>query len=293
MLDDVDNEELVPIPPTAQDDTFKDKLPQGYLSVSQVTQVLKCGEAYYYRYVMRRKIPSNSFQVQGRGVHKAAEKLHLSMIGDGPTPISEAEMLQVYSELHDEEIKDADIDDEDTDNDPGKIKDVGIKLTRRYRRAALGLERNKATGENYAPVKPIAAERVIRMNLITDESQTIPFLGIVDLEEEHAIGDVKTKRKAAPQAEADNSLQLSLYAHVTGKPIVRLEQLIKPTKTMPDRFIRTESVRTRQEVLHALDVVSQVAHNIAAGRFQKTNPENWWCSAKWCPYWGDCRGRKR
>jgi len=291
MIDEVDNEELVVIPPVPADDTFKDKLPQGYLSVSQVTQYMKCGEAYYFRYVKRRKVPSNSFQVQGRAVHKAAEKLHLSMIDNAP--ISEAEMLDAYSELHDEEIKTAEIDDEDTDNDPGKIKDVGISLTKRYRRAATGNERNKETGENYAPVKPIAAERIVRMNIITDESLVIPFLGVIDLEEEFAIGDVKTKKRASPQADADNSLQLSLYAHVTGKPIVRLEQLIKPTKTLPDRFIRTESVRTNQEVLHALDVVSQVAQDIAAGRFRKTNPENWWCSAKWCPYWADCRGRKR
>jgi hypothetical protein len=291
MMDEIDNEELVSIPPLPLDDTFRDKLPQGYLSVSQVTQYMKCGEAYYFRYVMRRKVPSNSFQVQGRAVHKAAEKLHLSMIDD--TPISEVEMLDVYSELHDEEIKTAVIDDEDTDNDLGKIKDVGIRLTKRYRNAATGQERNKATGENYAPVKPIAAERIVRMDIITSESLVIPFLGVIDLEEEFAIGDVKTKKRASPQADADNSLQLSLYAHVTGKPVVRLEQLIKPTKTLPDRFIRTESIRTSQEVLHALDVVSQVAQDIAAGRFRKTNPENWWCSAKWCPYWGDCRGRKR
>ena len=60
MLDAVDNEELVPIPPIEQDDSFKHRLPQGYLSVSQVTQFMKCGEAYYYRYIMKRKIPSNS-----------------------------------------------------------------------------------------------------------------------------------------------------------------------------------------------------------------------------------------
>lgn len=287
MFDSIDNEDIVPIPKLASDEDFKDKLPRGYLSVSQVSQYMKCGEAYYFRYIKERKVPSTSFQVQGRGVHKAAEHLHLSMISK--SPISEEAMLQIYSDLHDVEIKDAELDPED---EPTNIKDIGIRLTRKYRKAALGQELNKETGEMYAAVKPIAAERVIRMNLITDEG-SIPFLGIVDVEEENAIGDVKTKKRAAPQAEADNSLQLSLYEHVTGKPVVRLEQLVKPTKTLPERFMRTESIRTRQEVLHALDVVSQVAQDIAVGRFRKTNPENWWCSEKWCPYWGECRGRKR
>lgn len=288
MLDSIDNEELVGIEKTAEDDKYKDKLPRGYLSVSQVTQYMKCGEAYYYRYVMERPIPSNSFQVQGRGVHKAAEKLHLSLIGGG-APISEEEMLQTYSDLHDDEIKDATIDPDDNET---HIKDVGVNLTKKYRKVALALEPT-SSGVPLKPVQPIHAERVVRVNIITDESESIPFLGVIDLEEENSISDLKTKKRASSQADADNSLQLSLYAHVTGKPQVRLDQLVKPTKTLPSRFIRTESVRTRQEVLHAIDVVAQVAMDISAGRFRKTNPENWWCSAKWCPYWGDCRGRKR
>lgn len=286
MFDVIDNEELVTIPKEPTDD-IRTKLPRGYLSVSQVTQYMKCGEAYYYRYIMDRQISTTSFQVQGRGVHRAAEKLHLSIMES--KVLTEEEMLQTYSDLHDEEIKDAAIDKED---DPRVLKDVGIRLTKKYRRVALGMER-APNGRRIPAVQPIAAERVVRMNLITDDAGSIPFMGVIDLEEEHAIADLKTKRKAAPQGEADNSLQLSLYAHVTGKPVVRLDQLIKPTKTMRERYIRTESVRTRPEVLHAIDVVSQVAQDIASGRFRKTNPENWWCTEKWCPYWGDCRGRKR
>jgi hypothetical protein len=287
MFDSIDSEDMVSIPTTAEDDYYKDRLPRGYLSISQVTQYMKCGEAYYFRYVMERQVPSTGFQVQGRGVHKAAEKLHLAMIAN--EPFSEEEMLETYSELHDKEIKDALLDEED---DSSKLKDIGINLTKKYRKVALGHE-PKEKGGTYAPIKPVAAERIIRVNLITNEGQALPFLGVIDLEEEDAIADLKTKKKAAAQAEADNSLQLSLYAHVTGKPAVRLDQLVKPTKTLPIRFVRTEAVRSRQEVLHALDVVGQVAEDIAGGRFRKTNPENWWCSAKWCPYWGDCRGRKR
>jgi hypothetical protein len=286
MFDTIDNEEFVTIP-KAPEDELRDKLPKGYLSVSQVTQYMKCGEAYYYRYVMQRPVPSNSFQVQGRGVHKAAEKLHLSIIDNNT--ISEEEMLQTYSDLYDVEIKDAQLEE---DVEEADIKDVGIRLTKKYRKVALGKE-PQGNGLFFEPVKPIAAERVVRMNIITETSESIPFLGVIDLEEQDAIADLKTKKKASSQADADNSLQLSLYAHVTGKPVVRLDQLVKPTKTMKERYIRTESVRTRQEVLHAIDVVSQVAQDIAHGRFRKTNPENWWCSAKWCPYWGDCRGRKR
>ena len=292
MLDGIDNEELVKIPEAVEDAQFKDRLPKGYLSVSQVTQFMKCGEAYYYRYVMGRQVPSNVFQVQGRGVHKAAEKLHLSMIQDAP--IGEAEMLQTYSDLYDEEIKTAvsEHNEDDADEKDANDKDIGVRLTKKYHKVALGNDRD-AAGKPVMAVRPIAAERVVRVNIITEESLVIPFLGVIDLEEENAIADLKTKKKASSQADTDNSLQLSLYAHVTGKPLVRLDQLVKPTKTLKERFIRTESVRTKNEVLHALDVVSQVAQDIASGRFRKTNPENWWCTSKWCPYWSDCRGRRR
>lgn len=293
MFDAIDHEDLGTLP-AVPDVALAEKLPRGYLSVSQASQYLKCGEAYYRRYVLDAAIPSTSFQVQGRGVHKAAEKLHLSMIDSNI--ISEEEMVQVYSDLHDVEIQDATIDtteDDEIADTTEALKDVGIKLTKLYYKVAMGLEHNKTTGEAYPMVKPTAAERIIRANIVSSEGLVIPFLGVIDLEEADSIADLKTKKRAAPQGEVDNSLQLSLYAHVTGKPFVRHDQLVKPTKKFPSRFIRMESVRTRNEVLHAIDVVSEIAVDIAAGRFRKTNPENWWCTQKWCPYWDDCRGRKR
>ena len=269
-------------------------LPRGYLSVSQVMQYTKCGEAYRRRYVLEQRIPSNSYMVQGRGVHKAAEHLHLSMIAGNPIP--SAEMVQVYSDLHDTEIVGAEIKEEGPDGqpiDPGVIKDMGVRLTRKYHRVALGNDRDSKTGKPLPAVKPIAAEQVFRVKVTPENSDPIPFMGVIDLVEEASISDLKTKKKAASQSEADNSIQLSLYAHVTGIPHVRLDQLVKPTKTMPERFLRTESIRDKRETMHALDVVAEVAQDIALGRFRRTNPENWWCTEKWCPYWDDCRGRKR
>lgn len=294
MLDTIDNEEIKGIEKTAEgDDFYSRNLPRGYLSVSQVMQYTKCGEAYRRRYVLEQKIPSNVFMVQGRGVHKAAEELHNSIIAG--FPISTDEMVQVYSDLHDVEIQNIAIPEDaaDEDKDLGKVKDLGIQLTRKYRHVALGNARDDATGDIVPAVKPIAAEQVFKVNLKPENSEPIPFMGVIDLVEDGAIADLKTKKKAASQSETDNSIQLSLYAHVTGIPVVRLDQLVKPTKTMSARFIRKTAVRNKRETLHALDVVAEVAQDISVGRFRRTNPENWWCTEKWCPYWNDCRGRKR
>lgn len=292
MFELVDNEEIQGLEKEAADGTYekyKERLPKGYLSVSQVVQYLKCGEAYFRRYVLDEPIPSNSFQVQGRGVHKAAEYMHLKIIANEVVVREDA--LSVYSDLHDKEIKDAVIDSRE--GTPGQIKDAGLRLTAKYYNVIMGEEKDVNTGFTIPQIKPIAAERVFKTRIATEHTEDIPFLGIIDLEEEDAISDLKTKKKAASQAEADNSLQLSIYAHVTGKPQVRLDQLIKPTKTLSERFIRTTSVRTKKEVAHALDIVAEVADDIAAGRFRKTAPDAWWCTETWCPYWQQCRGRAR
>lgn len=272
------------------DDFLTPLLPRGYLSVSQINQYMKCGEAYRQRYLLGTQIPSTGPQVQGRGVHKAAEVLHLSMIEENI--ISKEEMAQAYSDLHDKEIKDAEVDLEDQ-GDSGRIKDTGIQLSNMYHDAALGFRKDDRTGLLVPRIKPVAAERSFRVKIQPEESDPIPFVGVIDLEEEFAVSDLKTKKRASPQSEVDDSIQLSLYAHVTGKPDVRLDQLVRPTKTKGPRYIRTRTVRTNPEISHALDIAGEVAADIAAGRFRKSAPDTWWCTEKWCPYWSECRGRKR
>jgi hypothetical protein len=291
MIDEVDNEEIKGIEKTAAETglNYSDLLPRGYLSVSQITQYLKCGKAYEFRYVQQKQIPSNNFIVQGRGVHKAAEKLHLSIMAQPETPISSEEMVDVYSDSHETEKPDAVLIDAD---DWGKVKDEGVQLTSLYHKGALGKTINPDSRQAYEPVRPIAAEKVFRVMLKPRNSDPVPFMGVVDIEEATSLSDLKTRRKLGSQADADNSIQLTLYAHVLGKPDVRLDQLVKPTVTIGPRYVRKGSLRTNREVVHALDIVGDVATDIAAGRFSRTNPENWWCSEKWCPYWSGCRGKK-
>ena len=288
MLEDDDKNDVKGIIVDSDDNFYVKNLPKGYLSVSQVTQYLKCGEAYRRRYVLEQPSKPTSAAAQGRSIHKAAEMLHLSMIESKVLPVDA--VVQVYADTHDVEMQDAVIMEED--QTAGSIKDAGVSMVRKYHTMAVngGVDANNKVVE---PLRPLSAERTFKVRLPVIDGDAIPFVGVIDVEEEHTIVDLKTKAKAASQNDADNSLQLSLYAHVTGKPQVRLDQLVRPTKTLPPRYLRTVSYRTRNEALHAVDVVADVASDIAAGRFRKTNPENWWCTEKWCNYWADCRGRKR
>lgn len=288
MFDELDSEDISGIAPGA---TLSERLPKGYLSVSQISQFMKCGRAYEFRYVLEKPIPKTSFTALGSAVHKAAEKLHVAMMGAAlPPPLEFVE--DAYSDSHDEYFADPDmiLMEEDKVTDP---KDVGVRLTRLYYKGATGELIDPETKQPLRKIYPVAAERVIRTMLKPTDGDEVPFLGIIDLEEPDAVADLKTKRKKGSQGEVDNSLQLSLYAHVSGKKTVRHDQLIKPSAKLPERFIRISANRTEAEIQHAVDIAANVATDIARGRFPLTMPDNWWCTEKWCPFWFDCRGRKR
>ncbi len=290
IADEFDNETGTTFKEKIATSSLASKLPRGYISVSQVTQFLKCGMAYYFRYVEDRTVPGNNFTVQGRGIHKAAEILHLSLMNTPTALPTEEAMSAIYSDLHDKEVSDGAvlIDEKDW----GFVKDEGIRMTQSYRKGALGELNDPDTGLPMLAVRPIAAERVVKVMLSPEESEPIPFLGVIDLEEPDTIADVKSKKKAATQGECDNSLQLTLYAHILGKPFVRLDQIVKPTKTLGVRYLRRSSKRTSSDAKHALNVVRDMTGAVTAGNFMRTNPDNWWCSEKWCAYWGSCRGKK-
>lgn len=292
MFNELDNEEKK-IKGVVGDPVFANpRLPKGYLSVSQVSLYLKCGESYKRRYVDGEVTASNGYMVQGRGIHKAAETLHLSMLAGDPVSIEE--MQAVYSDVYDKEIAEAVISKEEEEDIPiAQLKDIGVGMTTHYRKGALGLLANPDTCVPYPVIVPVAAERIFRVVLRPENAEPVPFLGVIDLEEIGTVVDLKTKKRPASQLDTDSSLQLTLYCYVTGKPECRLDQLVRPSKTKPTRYIRTTATRMRKETLHALDIVGEVAEDIAAGRFRKTNPENWWCGSTTCPYWSTCRGKNR
>ena len=289
-MEDIDNEEIKGL---QKESMYMDRLPRGYLSISQVGQYQKCGMAYYYRYIEEVPVPTNSFMAQGTAVHGGAEKLHLSLIDDmTPPPLGYIEAA--YEGKIDELLSNPDLVIMPEDVNGGHIKDIGIDLMRTYYAGALGECKDLGEGAtgNYRPIYPVAAERVVRTMLEIPDAEPVPFLGVIDLEEVDGVADLKVKRKMGPQGETDNSLQLSLYAHVTKKKKVRLDQLIKPSKKLATRYLRRESTRTDREIAHALQITSETAIDISKGRFRLTMPDSWWCSKDWCPYWSRCRGKQ-
>lgn len=289
-MEDVDNEVLQGLGAT-KEAGYTDKLPRGYLSISQVTQYTKCGMAYYFRYVLERFVPTNSYMAQGSALHKAAEKLHLALMSGEVPPLAYVEAA--YDGAHGEFFDpNRDVIIMEDDIDAGKIKDLGMSMMRVYYDAARGAYTDPETKKPYRALYPVAVERVVRTMVTPPEGDPVPFLGVIDLEEPSTVRDLKTKRKMGTQGEADNSLQLTLYASFTDKVDVSIDQLVRPTRTLGPRYVRRESKRSPQEIAHGKQIVSEVAQDISVGRFRRTMPDNWWCSENWCAYWSECRGKK-
>lgn len=287
-MEDIDNEEIIGL---QKDAAYQDRLPRGYLSVSQITQYAKCGMAYYFRYILEVPVRSNSYMAQGSALHSGAEKMHIAMYDGDVPPVEyveqayEGALTKYFDPGLDVEIMEEDVD-------LGRIKDTGMEMIRIYHKGAGGNIIDPETKKPMRKLYPVAAERVVRTMLEVPDAEPVPFLGVIDIEEPHTVRDLKTKRKLGTQSEADNSLQLSLYAAVSGKPDVSIDQLVRKTKTLPARYIRREAHRTQQEIAHAKQIASETAEDIAKGRFRLTMPDSWWCSENWCAYWDRCRGKK-
>jgi hypothetical protein len=290
-MEDIDyDEDAVLLNAPMPELTLAEKLPRSYVSVSQINQYLKCPKAYEFRYIEEIELARNSYMVQGSALHRAAEGLHLSMMNEAKAPPVEM-VLDMYADAH-KELFTSDVVIEEEDGDTGKILDIGTKMMSVYYQGATGQLNDPDTKQWIPPVYPVAVERKIYMPLKPLERDPYPFMAVIDLEEPNAVADIKTKRKKGSQAEADNSLQLSLYAAATSKPDVRLDQLIKPTKTLPTRYLRTGGVRSAEEIQHAIEIGADVVDGIVVGYFPRSTPDAWWCTPKWCGYWDKCRGKK-
>ena len=282
--------------------SYETALPRGYLSQSQTGAYLKCGHAYELRYVLGASTPSNSSMAQGSAVHAAGDALVKSIIVNAPITIEAIEAS--YSDAHDKYFDpNNDLILAEDDQDLGVVKDRGLDLVRLYHRGVLGqhvepVGKGETLGPPLRALMPIASERAIHATLTPKDAagnpthEPVPFVAILDIEEPHVVRDLKVRRKLPVLTEAENSLQLSIYAGVTEKSFVSIDALIRPSAKLPARYKRFEAMAPPEAKNHAATIVAEVADDIRAGRFRRTSPENWWCSAGWCGYWNICRGKK-
>lgn len=260
---------------------------------SHLGMYLRCGLQYQYRYVDGIVRPPALRMVSGTAGHKGVQVDIQSKIDTGELATGE----QVKDAVSDEyerrlSLEGAQLDEEerleDLDKVIGKHKDRAIEGALVYH-------------ELVAPkLNPIATERPFR---ISPPGRPYKLAGAMDIQELSGVRDLKFRARSRYQEEADNSIQLTMYALAVrvldGELPARvgLDNVVKPPKK-GTAFVKTVwSTRGLEDIKRLLRYTDWADSAKKRGDFHPADPTAWCCSPKWCGYWEICpfgaKGRVR
>lgn len=253
-----------------------------YVSHSQLSLFERCGEAYRRRYLAREKVPPGVAAIRGRAVHGAAELNHRQKVASG-VDLPLGDLVDATATAF-EAARAADgvlFTPEEQSvgaaNILGRAKDRAVKLTGLYAR------------EVAPTIQPALVEARVRIVL---PDAPVDLLGVVDVATaDRRVKDFKTAARAKTQAEADQSLQLSLYALAyrarTGVEAAGLDMEVLVDAATP-RHQRLPTTRGRSDYLVLVARLNAFLRAREAGVFPPAPLGDWACSARWCGYWRTC-----
>lgn len=255
------------------------------VSHSRMNMLSRCGEQYRYRYIEgRRSRPGVSLLV-GTAVDRAVtsnlrskidagELLEVEEVDSIARDALEFEWNRSEIQLHDEEVA------------AGVAVTKGAAVDKSVRLAHL----HAAT---LAPaINPTHVDRGFVLEI---EEFGVEVRGWIDIQEgTGSVRDTKTTGKTPSADIADKSAQLDLYAlaatfldEARRIPEVALDYLIDLKKGA--RATSYASVRNEETNGRALARIERFVLSVASETYLPTNPDSWWCAAKWCGYYDICK----
>jgi hypothetical protein len=252
-----------------------------FLSPSQLDMYCKCPEQYRRRYIEHEKIPPGIAMVKGKSFHAGAEHNMRQKIESG-VDLTAAEIVDVA------------VDSFEAEAAGGLMfsweeiaRGAGIVIGE-AKDSLVSLAGMHATHQ--APdYQPVLVEATIEIELPGPRN----LLGVVDLaDDKDRVTDFKTSGRSKNQADADTSLQLTIYAAafhaVIGRPPseVRLDTLVELKKETKRQVLATS--REEADMVALANRINAVSKAIDAGIFTPAVPGSWWCSARWCGYHATC-----
>ncbi len=258
-----------------------DKKP--YLSVTQLEMFGKCGEQYRRRYMEQQRLPPGVAMTRGKAVHTAAEQNMRQKIQSHEN-MRASDVVAMADAAFTASIETGGImlnSDEES---------RGVKVvTGEARDQVARLARLHAFAQ--APdYQPVAVERTIRVELPQSKRDLLCVIDLVDTR--NRVIDFKTMSKTPNRADAETSIQLTAY-HVawnayTGAPPseLRLDATIDGANQQRREVIVTARTPDHVESLGAR--FAAVGQAIDVGAFPPAAVGQWFCSKKWCGYYGSC-----
>jgi hypothetical protein len=279
-----------------------------------LTTLQMCGERFRRRYIDKDRRPSGIKAKRGQAVHKVANIAHdrqlaakVELVARGVTEgdfvahanesLPSGEEAEDLAATHFAAAIEGGVAYNDDEKKEGEAKVRGVELDKAVKMSSFYVARHAPT------VDPVAVERDI---VIKPKGVDFEIRGIVDLasrenfqpanEDERAqavlsgvpIGEIeivhelKTKDKRPSWDAARKSQQLTLYA------LIRHAQTGKPPDFIAQTSDHQRAVRTRDDLNAVTHRLNSAIEAVNRGIFIPTNPDSWWCSAKYCDYYADC-----
>lgn len=249
-----------------------------HLSVSQLNMYARCGQSYYYRYCEGLKCPPGIALITGKSVHAAREKDLVQKLGSGKDLPIEEIREEASRQVNDAFEDEVDLQGEtDAKKIRGEVEDQAVALTE--------LDYN----HNLVNTMPLKVEHKVELDV---ESIGCSLHGVIDLvDDKTMIRDLKTSGKSLNQKDADQSLQLTMYAmmhRLTEKAEesgVQLDVLVKNKTPKAQNIVST---RDKQDIQVLLNRIARTKEGIEAEIWTPSSPDNWVCSEKFCGYFKRC-----
>lgn len=251
-----------------------------YLSYSQIRMFLGCGQQYYYRYIEDKILPPKIAMIKGKAVHKGIEINGKHKMAQG-SDLPKSDIIDcAITDLNAQAQEDFILNDEEQATGKskviGQIKDSIVNIAGLY-------------ADEVAPtIQPIAVEE----NITIEIPDSKPILAILDcVDDKKVVHDFKVTGKSKPQSEADNSLQLTIYALAhkekygempNGLTLDTLVELKTP------KYQRLETTRENDSFVKVFRISQAINKAIQSGVFLPAAESAWQCSKTWCGYYDQC-----
>lgn len=252
-----------------------------YLSASQMDMLCRCGEQYRRRYVENDIIPPGIAMLKGTGLHGAAEANMRQKI-DSHVDLPVQDIVETAVETFKTQLHGG-YSLSEAEESVGATKVLSEAID------DLATMADVHATEQAPDYQPTMVEQAVRIELPGERD----LLGIIDLaDDQHRVVDFKTSKRKKRQTDADDSVQLTVYAAsyqaVVQHPpsLVRLDTVVS-TKTRCERQV-LNSQRDGKDFAALAARINMATQAIAKGVFLPAAPGSWACSPAYCGYWNSC-----
>lgn len=252
-------------------------------SPTQSEMFAMCPERYRRRYVEGEKIPPGIALIRGSAVHKGAE-VNLKHKRDNGVLLAEDAVLAAARDEFEARWQ------------------GGVLLTPEESSAGVAVTKGEAIDQTVNAarfhsefVAPLILPKYVEAKVETKvDGLPRPLLGYVDVIETNGqLNDLKVSGKTPSEDMASSSVQLKHYALAyraatgTDSPVQRLDYIVPLKKGT--KHVRVETHNGPDDAARLIHRYSVQMEAIQHGAFPPATFGAWWCSEKWCGYFGTCR----